>query len=213
MTRGNHRQYDVTADHVAFTVEALAALPGDADLTKLSDRVAGLLTDWEGIETEGRRLERAVIRSSAQVKVADATLDAALAAFASDLLTHVNHDTSHATYTTYFTEPHEDVIAMGLDTEVPEVTLIVHTLDQQGEAAPPVLRAHLEPLRAGLKLGNGALAARSDALADLGRHMARVEAWHESAAATLRSVHGALTRLAQKRGLPASWPDAFFNAF
>jgi len=210
MTRGN-RQHDVTADHVAFTVEALAALPGDADLAKLSGRVAGLLSDWEGIDAEGRRLEREVIRASAHVKVADATLDAALASFAADLLAHVGNDTSHATYTSFFTEPHEEVIAMGLDSEVPEVTLIVHALDQQGESAPAKLRAHLEPLRAGLKLGNGALASRSDALADLGRHMARVEAWHETAAASLRSTHGALARLAQKRALPAAWADAFFN--
>ncbi|MFO0608437.1 MAG: hypothetical protein U0324_35050 [Polyangiales bacterium] len=210
MTRGN-RQHDVTADHVAFTVEALAALPGDADLAKLSGRVAGLLSDWGGIDAEGRRLEREVIRASAHVKVADATLDAALAAFAADLLAHVGNDTSHATYTSFFTEPHEEVIAMGLDSEVPEVTLIVHALDQQGESAPSKLRAHLEPLRAGLKLGNGALASRSDALADLGRHMARVEAWHETAAASLRSTHGALARLAQKRALPAAWADAFFN--
>lgn len=211
MTRGNH-QHDVTADHVAFTVEALAALPGDTDLAKLSSRVAGILSDWEGIDAEGRRLERAVIRASAHVKVADATLDAALAAFAGELLAHVGHDTAHPTYTAFFTEPHDDVIAMGLDSEVPEVTLIVHALDQQGEAAPAQLRAHLEPLRAGLKLGNGALASRSDALADLGRHLARVEAWHETAAATLRSTHGALARIAAKRGLPAGWADAYFNA-
>jgi hypothetical protein len=210
MTRANP-QHDVTADHVAFTVEALAAIAGDADLHKLSARVNGLLTDWEGIDAEGRRLERAVIRASAHVKVADATLDAAIAAFATDLVAHVGGDLSHATYTGFFTEPHDEVIAMGLDSEVPEVTLIVHALDQQGEAAPAKLRAHLEPLRAGLKLGNGALASRSDALADLGRHMARVEAWHETAAASLRSTHAALARTALKRALPASWADAFFN--
>jgi|GEM_PF-1386161 len=210
MTRAN-RQHDVTADHVAFTVEALAAIAGDADLNKLSARVNGLLTDWDGIDAEGRRLERSVIRASAHVKVADATLDAAIAAFASELVAHVGGDLSHATYTGFFTEPHDEVIAMGLDSEVPEVTLIVHALDQQGEAAPAKLRAHLEPLRAGLKLGNGALASRSDALADLGRHMARVEAWHETASASLRSTHAALTRTAQKRSLPASWADAFFN--
>ena len=209
MTRSS--QHDVTADHVTFTVEALAAQPDDAELTALSDRLDSILRDWSRIDAAGRTLERAVIRASAHVKVADATLDAALAAFAADLVTLVDNDTSHETYRRYFPEPHEDVIAMGLDSEVPEVTLIVHALDQQGDAAPEKLRAHLGALRAGLKLGNGALASRSDALADLGRHMARVEAWHETAAATLRSTHGVLARTAQKRGLPAAWADAFFN--
>lgn len=210
MTRGQST-HDVTPDHVAFTVEALAAQPGDADLVKLSTRVGALLADWDAIDAEGRRLERAVVRASAHVKVADATLDAALTSFAADLVATVGGDHDSELYKRFFPEPHDDVIAMGLDSEVPEVTLIVHNLDRAGEDAPGKLRSHLEPLRAGLKLGNGALAARSDALADLGRHMARVEAWHETAAASLRSVHGALGRVAQKRGLPASWADAFFN--
>ncbi len=211
MTRSS--QHDVTADHVTFTVEALAAQPDDAELTALSDRLDSILRDWSRIDAAGRTLERAVIRASAHVKVADATLDAALAAFAADLVTLVDNDTSHETYRRYFPEPHEDVIAMGLDSEVPEVTLVVYTLDQEADGAPAKLRGHLAPLRAGLQLGTSALAARSDALADLGRHMARVEAWHETAGASLRSAHRALTRLAEKRALPATWTDAFFNCF
>jgi hypothetical protein len=210
MTRG-HAHHDVTADNVAFTVEALGALPGDAELAKLANRASALLNDWENIEAEGQRLERAVIRASAHVRVADVTLDAALSAFANDLLTEVKGDTSSELYGRYFAEAHEDVIAMGLDSEVPEVTLIVHGLDRAGNDAPASLRAHLEPLRAGLKLGNGALASRSDALADLGRHMARVEAWHETAESTLGSLHGRLERIAAARNLSEDWADAFFN--
>jgi hypothetical protein len=210
MTRRSN-SHDTSPDHIAFTVEALSALPGDAELAKLSTRVAPLLNDWATIDAEGRRLERAVVRASAHVKVADATLDAALGAFAAALLAEVNGDQQSALYTRFFSDAHEDVIAMGLDSEVPEVTLIVHALDQGDDAVPAALRAHTETLRAGLKLGNGALAARSDSLADLGRHMARVEAWHESAQSALRSVHGALSRVAQNRGLSAHWVDAHFN--
>ena len=205
MSRGRS-DHEVTADHVAFTVEALAALPGDAELIKLSNRVAGLLHDWESIEAEGRSLERGVIRASAHVKVADATLDAALASFAGDLVALVNGDTQHDTYKKYFAEPHEEVIAMGLDSEVPEVTLIVHTLERDGDNAPGKLHGHLDPLRAGLKLGNSALAARSDALADLGRHMARVEAWHETSAATLRATSELLRTVSER--LDADAPKA-----
>ncbi len=204
-------QHDVTADHVAFTVEALSALPGDADLVKLSSRAAALLNDWENIEAEGQRLSRAVVRATAHVRIADVTLAIALGAFANDLLELVKGDTSNELYGRYFAEPHEDVIAMGLDSEVPEVTLIVHALDRAGDDAPASLRAHLEPLRTGLKLGNGALASRSDALADLGRHSARVEAWYEAAESTLGSIHARLGRISESRGLPETWPDAFFN--
>ena len=44
-----HAHHDVTADNVAFTVEALSALPGDAELAKLAGRAAALLNDWENI--------------------------------------------------------------------------------------------------------------------------------------------------------------------
>ncbi len=178
-------------------------------------------TSHRGRSSEGRRSRRAVERRSqlcfrvasgrTHVRIADVTLDIALGAFANDLLELVKGDTSNELYGRYFAEPHEDVIAMGLDSEVPEVTLIVHALDRAGDDAPASLRAHLEPLRTGLKLGNGALASRSDALADLGRHSARVEAWYEAAESTLGSIHARLGRISESRGLPETWPDAFFN--
>lgn len=211
MHHRGHEHHGVTYEQVASTVEALAAQPGDAELVKLSARAASLLNEYETIEADGRRLERAVIRASAHVRVADATLDAAIATFASDLLAAVSQNVDAELYRRYFPEAHEDVIAMGLDSEVPEVTLIVHALDQNVEGTPEPLRRHLEPLRAGLKMGNGALAGRSDALADLGRHQARVEAWHETAASSLRSLRHTVARLAQKRALPPTWTDAFFR--
>jgi hypothetical protein len=210
MARGSSH-HEVTSDHVAFTVEALAAQPGDVELAKLSARIAPLLNDWDSIDRDGRLLERAVVRASAHVKVADASLDAVLSAFAEALLAAVKGDHQAPLYTRFFSEPHDDVVAMGLDSEVPEVTLIVRALDQADASVPDALRAHTETLRAGLKLGNAALAARSDALADLGRHMARVEAWHETAESTLRSMRGTLSRVAQKRGLPIQWVEAHFN--
>jgi hypothetical protein len=206
-----HSSHDISADHVAFTMEALSAIPGDVELTKLATRASALLDNWGSIDAQSRLLERDVIRASAHVRVADAMLDAALAAFASDLVGVVAGNLQHALYVRFFPVQHDEVIAMGLDSEVPEVTLIVHALDHGAGDVPERLRVHVEPLRAGLRLGNGALASRSDALGELGRHMARVEAWHEAAESTQRSLHTALARIADKRKLPATWADAFFN--
>lgn len=210
MSRGSDL-YDVTADNVAYTYEALAAVPGDAELSKLAARAGGLLRDWECIEADGDTLERAVIRATAHVRVADATLDAALTAFADDLVTLVDGNLSHALYEKFFPEPHEDVIAMGLDAEVPEVTLIVHALDAAPDAVPGKLHGHVEPLRAALRAGNAALAQRADALADMGRHMARVEAWHETAASALQALEARVARIATARNLPVQWAEAYFN--
>jgi len=126
-----------------------------------------------------------------------------------DLVALVSGNTESDLYKRFFPEPHEDVIAMGLDSEVPEVTLIVYTLEQNTET-PGALKGHLEPLRSSLRLGNGALAARSDALAELGRHQARVEAWNETASSTLKSLRKTLGRIAEARKLPSTWAEAFF---
>jgi hypothetical protein len=53
-----------------------------------------------------------------------------------------------------------------------------------------------------------------DALADLGRHMARVEAWHESAEGSLHSLHGKLERIADacEQGLDVQQVVSVFQA-
>ncbi|MBL8602154.1 MAG: hypothetical protein JNK72_09525 [Myxococcales bacterium] len=196
-------------ESVAFTVEALAADPNDGELYKLAERLGVLLREWESIQADGRTLRRAVIRASAHAHVADARLDAAIDAFARDVLALVDGNTAHETYAKYFPEPHEEIIAMGLDAELPEVTLIVATLDA-GDA-PEKLKAHTESLRGGLKLGNAALADRADALADLGRHSAREQAWAETADRSLSSAHKALARIGAARNLPLSWADSFID--
>lgn len=201
---------EADCDTVAFTVAALAANPADEDLVKLSHRVAPLVTEWDALHADRRRLERAVIAASAQVRVADATLDLAIETFAADLLEATGGDHDSGLYKRFFTEHHEDIIAMGLDSEVPVVTLLVAALDTTDDL-PPKLKAHAAPLRAGLQLGNSALVSRADALGELGRHVARELAWGEAAESSLVSVHRALERLADTRDLSPSWADAFFE--
>lgn len=193
-------------DALLYTVEALAARGDDAELGSLARRLQPLVDDHDAIESDGRALRRAVIRATARAHVADAALDAGIAAFARDLL--ALGDASQR-YQGYFIDGHDDVIAMGLDSEVPVVTLIVAKLDADADA-PASLRAHLEPLRTALRAGNAALADRSDAYADAGRHEARRVAWAETVAAALRSARRALVGVATNRGYAPTWVDTFF---
>lgn len=197
-----------TLDALVYTVEALAAHDGDAELQGLAKRLAPLIEDHESIEADGLALRRNVIRATARVRVADAALDAGIAAFAKDLLA-LTGGSDDPRYAGYFVEGHDEVIAMGLDSEVPVVTVIVGKLDADPEA-PPSLRAHLEPLRAALRHGNAALADRSDAYADIGRHEARRVAWCETAQSALRSARRMLVSRATNRGLAPTWVDTFF---
>ncbi len=194
-------------ESVAFTVEALAARADDADLTRLSDRLRGVLTDWENLDATRRTLRRAALQASAHVHVADASLDASIAAFARDLVAVA---TDSDQYRKYFPEPHEEIIAMGLESELPVVTLVLAQLDASTDA-PAALTAHTAALRAGLQLGNGALGNRADALADLGRHNAREQSWSETSLASLVSIRRALDKIAASRGLGPAWVSAFFR--
>ena len=195
-------------ESVAFTVEALAARADDAELTRLADRVRGVLSDWENLEAARRVLRRAALQASAHVHVADATLDAAIGSFARDLVALTGKDSN--LYQRFFPESHEEIIAMGLESELPVVTLVLAQLGASQDI-PSQLTAHTDSLRAGLRLGNAALANRADALAELGRHAAREESWGETSLATLVSVRRALEKLAAARGLPLSWIAAFFR--
>lgn len=192
---------------VAFTVEALAARADDADLSRLADRVRGVLADWESLDSSRRALRRAALQASAHAHVADVTLDSALGAFARDLVAVTGTDS--ALYQRFFPESHEEIIAMGLESELPVVTLVLAQLDASTDI-PAELTAHTTTLRAGLRLGNAALANRADAMADLGRHGAREESWGEASLASLVSVRRALEKTAATRGLPLSWISAFF---
>lgn len=195
-----------TLDALVYTVEALSTRSDDPELASLARRLAPLLDDHDAIEADGRALRRAVLRATAHARVADASLDAGIAAFARDLLALGG---AGDRYKGYFVDGHDEVIALGLDSELPEVTLIVTRLDADADA-PASLRAHLEPLRAALRLGNSALADRADAYADAGRHEARRVAWHETACAALKSARRVLVARATNLGLAPTWVDTFF---
>ncbi len=202
--------WEAAYESLAYTVEALGAAAGDPELAKLRARLPAQLADWEGIERDRRRLRRVVIAATASAHVADALLDVALGAFATDLLGVVAGDPSSGMYTRFFTIPHEEVIAMGLDSELPMVTLILDILDR-GTDVPDILGHHRAPLRAALQLGHQALAARSDALADTGRHSGRMESWLDGTETTLVNLRHALARLAAQRYAPGTWAEAFFG--
>ena len=127
----HHPDHAAILDALTFTVEALSARSDDAKLQGLAQRLAPLLSDHATIEADGRALRRAVIAATARVKVADAALDAGIAAFAKELLA-LSGGAADPLYQGYFVDGHEDVIALGLDSELPQVAVIVGRLDADG---------------------------------------------------------------------------------
>ncbi len=200
-------------ESLAFTAEALLAHPepDDQELGRLARRVASVLADWEEIDGGGRGLRRAAIYAAARVRAADVALDVAIGAFANDVLRVVSDDRGSDLYQRFFPEPHEDVIELGVDAALPAVMAITLALSAD-EAVSNDFGKHADDLRASMQLAHTALAERADVLADFGRHLARVEAWKESARATRRNLRRAIGALAEGRGLPPRWAAAFFPA-
>lgn len=203
-------EWDAAYESVAFTLEALRAYE-DPALGPLAARLGVVVRDWHGINGKGLELRHEAVAAEARVAVADALLDGALERFAGALLEHTQGSREHELYKRLFPAPHEEVVALGLDAEVPVVTLIAQTLEQE-EGLPDGLRSHREPLRAALQRGTAALSGRPTALANLGRHAARMEAWLEHAANSRQSIHRSLRAVAEQRRLPARWVQGFFRA-
>ena len=166
------------------------------------------MRDRDGLEATRATLQRNAVRARAHARVADAMLDAAIAAFARDLVGAP--ETDGQLYRRFFPEPHEEIIAMGLESELPLVTLMLAQFAATPDL-PATLTRHVDALRAGLRLGNAALGDRADALAELGRHAAREESWCETAASSLAAVRRALLATARARAFPPAWVDAFFR--
>ena len=201
-------------EELAYTAFALGTQAGDAAIAPLFTEVRGVLADWERIELDRRSLRGVAIASRAHVRVADAALDVMLGKIAEAVLEETGGDRSDALYTRFFPQPHEQVIALGLDGELPVAGVCMAQLDaakeEGGEAVSDAIAAHAEQLRACLTVGNQALSARADAYADLGRLEARVEAWLEGASAVARHVHHTLSELGEARGLGYRWTATFF---
>jgi hypothetical protein len=208
MAEQPHAEWHSLYDKLSITAASLATHPDDADLKRLATWLGSALADWEGIEQARFALHKRALETAGHVRVADALLDHALGVFAEAVLAHVENDPTHALYVRFFPEPHEDIIDLGLDHELPVAAHIVMALEQD-EALPSSMREHKVAIGAAVALGNRALTARADALADLGRHQARVEGWIESAGCMHQSVARALVRLAEKRKLSDRWAQAF----
>lgn len=203
--------WEAAFEALAYLNEALCAFTGDEALHRLSDRVSRVLVDGERIEHDRRLIWRSLVAAQAHVRLADAALDHQLSLFAHVLLEHVEGSRDHALYRRVFPEPHEDIIDLGLDAEVPMVTLVLSVLDED-ESIVANVRDRRDLLRRALQQANGALAERADAYANLGRHRARVEAWLETASCTSRVVGRELERIAKERRLGTRWLQAFVPA-
>ena len=204
---GSTRHFDDAYEALLYTTSALATQADDPALAPLLKRASSMLEDWIAIDSEQRRLRGSAVAARARIAVADAALDHCVSAFAQALIDKDGRDSD--LYRRCFPEPHEQVIEMGLDAELPAAMLIIAILGEDEDLGAS-LEEHATPLSQAVQLGNLVLTERAEAYATLGRHQARVEAWLEGAAAAERSLTRVLGELAEARGLGPRWAASFF---
>jgi hypothetical protein len=202
-------RWSETYETLAFTAFALRTQADDPAIGPLHRRLQGVLADWEHIEAERRGVRAAALTAKAQCQVADAALDMILTRIAHAILTETDQDRQSALYTRFFPEPHEAVVELGLDGELPAASVVMAQLDEGGDM-PETLTTHITPLRQTLTVAHGALGALAESYAHLGRLQARVEAWFEGADASIRFIHKRLHALGEERGLSYRWTASFF---
>jgi len=206
-TRGLGARARASYDSLLASAAAMATQAEDPDLVGLLERTQSFLDEYRSITGHGETLRITAIATTARVRVADAALDRTLERFAIALLERIERGTE--SYRRFFPIPHEDVIELGLDAELPSAMLVLAELDREGEEE---LGASLDASRASIQqavqIGNAVLADRVEAYAALGRHRARLECWIESAEALRRTLRRRLEAIATERGLGERWVRA-----
>ena len=185
---------------------ALEAVSDDESIAPLLRRVKAALREWGDIESNRLRLRAGALAVAARIRVADAALDHRIETLAHTVINaHGGEDGPR--YKSLFPEHHENIVALGLDAEVPAVTLVLNELERSKDL-PADLATEIEPLRTALQVSNRALVERGEVYSSLGALQARIEAWLESASVLHDHVMSELGALAKHRGLPLRWVDA-----
>jgi hypothetical protein len=203
---GASTSWEATWASLTQAAFALDTVSDDEALAPVSRRVQASLREWAELEAQRLRLRTAALGASARIRVADAALDHRIEALAS-LVIESHGGEKGERYRSLFPEPHDGIVALGLDAEVPAVTLVLSELER-AQDLPEDLRAHIEPLRTALQVSNRALMDRGEVYAALGSLQARVEAWLDSADVLREHVYDTLGTIAKDRGLPLRWIDA-----
>ncbi len=176
----------------------------------LSKSLRALLAQWNTTDQERRDADDAVVDANALVSAIDEDLDDAVGLLVARLLYEAGNDPANATFKTYFPEPPNEVIRLGLESEIARTKDLVHVAEEK--KASKEVWTILKVVAEIEKRGTEALAARVEAYTGVSRVALRIQTWKENANAARRGVEAALETYAVANGKPRSYADAFFPA-
>lgn len=124
-------------------------------------------------------------------------------------LLHADKGERTARHARYFTHAPNEVIRLGLESELPVVREWPASLASEPEKE---IKALAKTLKEDIAYGEAAVAARRKAIAATADHRAReIVSLIDDANAARLSLYGALAQRAVKAKLAKSWPDRFFR--
>jgi hypothetical protein len=177
----------------------------------LAKPLKALLTRCNETDQERRDADDQLVDANALVAWIDVRrLDPLVTELASWLLHDAKQDRSDPKFKRYFAEPPNEIVRMGLESEIKRTKAFFHV----AEEIPPSkeTKAILAKIAAVHKQGEAALAAREEATLHVARLSLRIQTWKEDANGVRRSVENNLDAHANAHGLPRDYSDAFFPA-
>ena len=170
-----------------------------------------LLARWNEIDQARRDADDQLVDANALVAWIDVRLlDPRVAELASLLLHEAKQDRSDPKFKRYFPEPPNEIVRMGLESEIKRTKGFFHV----AEEVPPSkeVKAILAKIAAVHTKGEAALTTREEATLHVARISLRIQTWKEDANGVRRSVENNLDAHANGQGLPRDYSDAFFPA-
>jgi hypothetical protein len=109
-----------------------ASVSAEDDHAALAKPLREILSQWTALDQERRDTDDAMVDASAFVRRLDSKLDRAVEKLASRLLFEVDQNREHPTFVTYFPEPPNEVIRLGLESEIERTKKFDHVAEELG---------------------------------------------------------------------------------
>lgn len=185
-----------------------ARLLNDARAKSLAADVTALLNKWPKVNAGQLAAWRAEIVAQAAVDQADDVLDASVDEVDHAIL-HVDRDRDSPRYRRYFTKPRNEIIRMGLESELERVRTWPASLAGEPEKE---LKQLGKRLAADVKAGDAAVTQRSAAAAATADHRLRkIVAFVGEVNGARNAIYGELIKRGEKHKLGKGWAERFFR--
>jgi hypothetical protein len=185
-----------------------ARLLNDPQAQKLAADFSGLLKRWAKVSAGQLAVWRDEIVAQAGVDAADDDLDEQVDEIDHALL-HLDRDRGSPRYRRYFSKPRNEIVRMGLETELDRVRAWPPSLAGEPEKE---LKGLGKQLGKSLAAGDEAVKERRAAAGATADHRVRkIVSFVDEVNGVRQSTYGELIKRGQAKKLPKGWAERFFR--